>query len=189
MILLRKKGWQLLLVQLVTISRALTAFVFVSIALIPEYRTISSILFIYACLSDILDGFLARFFSCSSQGGKALDLFSDKYLTILCILYAVARGQPIIPCSIVIFREVFLLAIRTLHQNGTPIIPTQRVLGGITVLPIWGITLLLLQYQDISKLLLYYLNMFYWSIGAITLINLVQKIWKNWDRLLLAFKT
>lgn len=182
-----KKRGNIYFVQLITISRAIIAFIFVSIGLRPEYRVIASILYIYACLSDLLDGFLARRLSCTSLAGKTLDLFSDKYLTIISVLYATARGISVIPCGIIILKEVFLITMRTIKHDNNAILPPQRLLGGITVFPIWCTTFLLLQYPFILEDSWYLFEISYWCASIICLLNLSQKIWRNWRKILKAF--
>lgn len=142
----------------------------------------------YACASDLLDGYLARKFNCTSDPGKVLDLFGDKFLTIAFALYAVARGMPMIPISFIIFREVFLLSIRNLNTDGNPIFKPHRLIGGLTTFPIWFVTFLLLlsvKYLSIDQ---YYFQIAFWFCGLITLLNLIYKLSQSWSRLILEFK-
>jgi len=173
---------------LITLSRAITALVFISIAFIPEYTSLATILFIYACLTDILDGFLARKFSCSTKTGATIDLFSDKFLTIISLIYAIEKGLPIFPCSLAILREVFLLSMRSIYVDGKALFPPQRLLGTLMVIPIWSGTVMLLQYPNFINVpwrMFYY---FYWLIGGFACINLAYKIISNWKALIQSFK-
>ena len=174
--------------QAVTLSRAITALIFISIAFIPEYRTIATILFIYACLTDILDGFLARRFSCQTKTGATIDLFSDKFLTIISLIYAIERGLPIFPCSLAILREVFLLSMRSIYVDGKALFPPQRFLGTLMVIPIWSGTLLLLQYPNLIGISWEIFQYSYWIIGGLAIINLAYKIISNWTALIQSFK-
>jgi phosphatidylglycerophosphate synthase len=181
------KRFYFIVVQTITISRALAALGFISIALIPKYGNIATGIFIYACLTDLLDGFLARKFNCFSNTGGKLDLFSDKYLTIVSLLYATVRGMPIVACSIAIFREVFLLSMRSIRVNGKEIFPPQRLLGALMVIPIWLGALTLLQYPEKVKISLTAFQYLYDVIGVLTFINLVYKIIINWKLLIQSF--
>lgn len=173
-------------IQLISISRALSGLLFVCIALREELRIFASILFLYACFSDLLDGFLARKYSCTSNPGKILDLFGDKFLTIAASLFAIAKGMPMIPISFIVFREVFLLAIRSINQ--TEIFPPQRTLGAITVMPIWITTFLLVQTPIIININESYFIIFYWICGSFVMGNLIYKLTKSWKVLLKEFE-
>jgi len=182
------KNRYIIIVQILTISRAIAAIAFISTALIPEYLNFATSIFIYACLTDILDGFLARKFSCSSKMGGTMDLFSDKYLTIISLIYAIARDFPILPCSIAILREIFLLSIRAIHIEGKSLFPPQRILGTIMVIPIWLGVILLLQYPQLIKLPRVFFEYYYWTIGILAFGNLSYKLITNWKPLIKSFK-
>jgi phosphatidylglycerophosphate synthase len=175
-------------VQTITLSRAIAALLFISIGLRAEYRTTATILFSYACITDVLDGYLARKLNCQTKAGGAFDLFSDKYLTIISLTYAIARGMPIVACSIAILRECFLLSMRSIYLNQKPLFPPERMLGTITIIPIWAGTLLLLN-SDIINLSKRMFFVYYWSIGLLTFANLTYKLISNRKALLRAFKS
>lgn len=179
----------IIIIQLFTFSRSIAAFVFVCTALYTEHSILLSAIFLYACLGDLLDGYLARKFSIASRGGKALDLFGDKYLTISCILYSYARGIPSVPCALIIFKEVLVLAMRQIEYKGDMIFPPQRIIGGITVLFIWGATFLLINYSNVAYLSWTIIVIGFWIAGLMSLLNLIQKILNNWDKLLIIFKS
>jgi phosphatidylglycerophosphate synthase len=162
--------------------------VFICIALTPGYNTSATILFIYACLTDLLDGYFARKFSCTSKIGGALDLFSDKYLTIISFIYAIASGIPVLPCSIGILREIFLLSMRSIQVDGKPIFPPQRILGTLMVIPIWSGTVLLIHHLHFVNLSWNFFLGYYWTLGVLSAINLGYKINGNWKLLIKSFK-
>ena len=136
----------------------------------------------------MLDGFLARKLSCTSKAGGTLDLFSDKYLTIISLIYAIAKGLPALPCSVAILREVFLLSMRSFQVNGKSLFPPQRLIGTLMVIPIWSGTVLLLQNQYPITISLKGFQIYYWTIGGFALINLQYKIVSNWKLLIQSFK-
>ena len=178
----------LLLVQALTLSRAISALIFISVALTPNCRNLAIGFFVYACLSDLLDGFLARRLNCSTKIGGVLDLFSDKYLTIISALYAIMRGISPLPCVIIVLREVLLLSLRSIKINEIPIFPPQRILGTITILPIWVGTFLLLEYPTNIDISWDYFIYYYWIVGGIVLINLIYKIKTNWLKIIDSFE-
>lgn len=178
---------KLIFIQLVTVSRAIAALLFISLALIPQYAILSAILFAYACLTDLADGYFARKFRCTSETGGILDLFSDKYLTIISLIYAIARGLPIFPCCIAILREVFLLSMRNIFVNNQQLFPPKRFIGLLTVAPIWLATFVLLFFPQYLKASLNYFQWFYWTVGAITFGNLLLKIINNRQQIIDSF--
>lgn len=136
----------------------------------------------------MLDGFLARKLSCTSKTGGTLDLFSDKYLTIISLIYAIAKGLPALPCSAAILREVFLLSMRSVQLDGKSLFPPQRLIGTLMVIPIWSGTVLLLQYHYLINVQWIFFVYYYWIIGMLALLNLGYKIFANWKQLINSFK-
>ncbi len=185
---LRSKDKKLLIVQVITISRAIAALAFISIAFVPRLTFVALGLYVYACLSDLLDGFLARRLSSATQTGGVLDLFGDKYLTIIALLYAAVKGVPMLPCAIAILREVFLLSVRSIVVNGQRIFPPQRTLGTLTIIPIWTGTGVLLLYPSVWVFDWRIVSVFYWAIGLFALLNLLFKLYRNWHRLIQSFE-
>jgi phosphatidylglycerophosphate synthase len=134
----------LALVQLVTLSRAVAAFVFASIAFIPKAELVTLIVFSYAALTDVADGMLARGFRVASDGGAALDIACDKYLTIFSLLYAVAAGAPLVPCCVALTRDIFVQAFRVIRVGDRPLFRPRRTLGVFVVVPIRFLTFYIL---------------------------------------------
>ena len=77
---------------------------------------IASILFGMACLSDYLDGHLARSWGQISGIGTFLDPIADKLLVSITLLFLVAIGRiegfSLIPASIILMREIFVSGLR-----------------------------------------------------------------------------
>lgn len=187
--LARKQKIFLILVQTITITRAIAALLFVSLALTPQYVGFATYLFLYACLSDLLDGFLARQTTCETETGGALDLFSDKYLTIISASYAIARGLPTFPCGLIILREIFLVTMRTIQVDQRPLLPPQRILGTFTVIPIWAATFVLLEYPRKFSFPWLFFESYYWFLGGLNFLNLAYKIKTNWKLIVRSLKT
>lgn len=139
-------------------------------------------------MTDMLDGYLARKFSCISRTGGTLDLFSDKYLSIISFIYAIAKDVPVFPCAIGILREVFLLSMRSIQMDSKKLFPPQRMLGTLMVIPIWSGTVLLLQHQHLLNISWNFYVIYYWILGILTTANLLYKISANWKGLVDSFK-
>lgn len=74
---------------------------------------ISATLFSLACITDFLDGYLARTFSAHSKLGKFLDPVADKLLVgsvILLLVYY--RKAELLPATAIICREILVSGLR-----------------------------------------------------------------------------
>lgn len=94
------------------------------ISLIPQsyfYNWAAVILYAVACLSDFLDGYIARKFKIESKFGQLFDPIADKILVIsvLFILVAVDKinGFFIYPALIIIIREVMVSGLREFFSD------------------------------------------------------------------------
>ncbi len=81
----------------------------------------ATILFIFAAISDFLDGFLARKLNAESDFGVFFDNIADKMLNIaiICVLIKLDRVL-LIPAIIVILREILISSFReymAMRQN------------------------------------------------------------------------
>lgn len=71
------------------------------------------ILFVFASITDWLDGFIARRYQLISNFGKFLDPLADKLLTTtLFIVYSVMGVIPIVPVILMIWRDLMVDGIR-----------------------------------------------------------------------------
>ena len=183
----RPDGAAILLVQAVTLSRVILTLLFVTTALTPRYRIHAMVFFVCAAGSDLIDGSLARRLNAVTRGGGALDLFGDKFLTICSVLFAVARGIDLLPCSLIVLREIFLSCIRGVHVDGQPVIPPTRVLGTITATTIRLSTLALLLQQTATRNPSESINTLFYLVAAFYALSLTYRIVSNRERLLSAF--
>ena len=102
-----------------TISRIILIFPALILAS-PESSPnnwIALLLFVIAGITDHLDGYVARKTGSTSDLGALLDLVADKLLIIITIFYFVSYASSIlmiIPCIIIIFREIVISSFRQL---------------------------------------------------------------------------
>ncbi|SCU92714.1 LAMI_0E11716g1_1 [Lachancea mirantina] len=91
-------------------------------------------LFVYSCVTDLMDGYLARKFKMQSVAGTILDPMADKFLMLVTTLsLSIPGGPQIIPAPVaglIIGRDV-LLAISAIYLR---FISLRRVYGKVT----WG---------------------------------------------------
>jgi CDP-diacylglycerol---glycerol-3-phosphate 3-phosphatidyltransferase len=123
-----------LFVQLITLSRVAASLTFVILAVNNSPRA-ALLVYIYALFSDFADGMAARRLESVSEGGALIDLLSDKVLTVLSLSVALLQGVAILPCLLVIIREVSLMVLRTSRTTNW-LVPPIRALGVIAVAPV-----------------------------------------------------
>lgn len=71
-------------------------------------------LFLFACLTDFIDGWLARKLNCQSHIGEMLDPLADKILVSSILVLLVKFNKiSIIPCLLIIGRELTVLSLRS----------------------------------------------------------------------------
>lgn len=138
---------------------------------------LSLIVFVVACITDYLDGFVARRFDNETMLGKLLDPLADKVLYIAALFLFLERGYitplPFIP---IIARELLVLGygpvvimkmgdiiagkIKNMFQFislglilifGRSLISTISIWVSVTVTMLSGLIMLLSNYQQISK--------------------------------------
>jgi len=107
-----------------TVSRILLIPVFVLVYYLPGVWTywITTGIFVFACLTDWLDGYLARKLRQESRFGAFLDPVADKLIVVVALILLVQTyGTAFlsIPALIIISREIVISALRELMaQHG-----------------------------------------------------------------------
>lgn len=145
---------------------------------------INSVILITAILSDLLDGYLAKKYQLTSIGGKLLDLFSDKYLNCISIIFLIIEGYPLLPLLMILTKEIFVLSFRSIEVNGKFVISTNRILGGIMTGALWFMVLL-----HVNKILLPGIGNAINILGSLNLLYLIYKILSNISNLSSVFKS
>ena len=115
----------LLLPNLITISRLLCIPLILVFYLsgIDNLKILSLIIFLYASISDFIDGYLARRLNQITLIGKILDPIADKLLVILTFMLFLTEDfiniLTITGILIIIAREIAIMTIREIfaHQN------------------------------------------------------------------------
>jgi len=79
----------------------------------PMARWAALAIYVLACLTDFLDGWLARRFDATSEFGRMLDPIADKVLVGgLIVVLADTGDAPIIPSIVIIVREILIAGVR-----------------------------------------------------------------------------
>lgn len=179
---------RLALVQAITLGRATSGIVFASVAMYPPWQGLAIGVFCFGMISDFMDGYLARRWSCATPGGRALDLFGDKVLTLASLLYAVARGVPLLPCALLLIREALIMSLRTVQVHGAPLIPLTGIVGGITLVPIRLLAVLLLAWPQLDRGAAKFITAIAWIGAIMSLLSLGWTLSRRRKALILAFR-
>ena len=105
---------------------------------------IAGVLFTFAAITDLLDGFIARKKNCVTDLGKTLDAIADKILVnpVLIILAATGFIHPVIPV-VVIMRDCFVNAFKMMAGSKGQVIGAIKLGKAKTVCMMLGIILTL----------------------------------------------
>ena len=110
----------------------------------PEARWVALALYVAACLTDFLDGWLARRWQATSALGRLLDPIADKVLVSALIVLLVWTGDaPVIPAVLIIFREVLVSGLREHLAGYAVVIPVTRLAKWKTTLQMIAVGFLL----------------------------------------------
>src|SRR5947209_14112229 len=125
------------LVESISLSRLLAALLFASLVFQDVPIILVSAFYVFAMITDLIDGYLARKLKAETYFGKVVDLVSDKSLTIVSLLYAAARGINMLPLALIAIREVIMIGARMIIVEGTQLLPTNKILGGMMAFLLW----------------------------------------------------
>ena len=123
-----------------TIFRIAAAVPIVALLLVgdPAARWIALALYVAACLTDVLDGWLARRLDAASPFGRMLDPIADKVLIGSLTVALCATGDaPAIPAAAIVFRELLVSGMRE-H------LASRAVVLRVTTLARWKTTVQML---------------------------------------------
>ncbi len=129
--------------QCLSISRVCLMFLFVIFCPFPSMWRVSATLYLIAWLTDFFDGRLARSKKVVSLFGDAMDVFGDRYATVISCLYVGFRGVHFVPLALILVRELFSVAVRMVRIESRPAMVQNHTVGGIVHSIIAGGTLML----------------------------------------------
>ena len=135
----------------ITITRMLLIFP-VLILVTPEsspHTWIALALFVFAGITDHLDGFVARRYGTESSLGALLDLMADKLLIIVILFFFISFESNIlliIPSLIIIFREIVISSFRQLlaEKEGENPVKVTFIAKSKTTLQIFALSFLII---------------------------------------------
>jgi phosphatidylglycerophosphate synthase len=179
--LMRTHNSRIWLVSAISISRLLVALLFASVAFHVSPGVVAGV-YVVAMGSDLLDGYFARKLKVETDFGKVLDLISDKSLTIVSLLFAAIQGIGILPLALIGTREIIGLGVRMIIFDGSPLLPTNRTLGRVMVMAVWGNTLFLILAGEVASLIRV-ANLVYWGCAVVLTFSFLIRVVRNFRRI------
>lgn len=140
-------------------------------------KWISLILFVVASLTDWLDGYLARRDNLVTNFGKFMDPLADKLLVCSAMICFVEIGSlPGWIVIIIIAREFIISGFRLVAADNGIVIAANY----------WGkfktasqMIMIILLIADLGGIFYWLTQIFIWIALALTVISLIDYIWKN----------
>lgn len=125
-----RRGW-FWVVQSLSIARVVLVFGFVVVCPFPSWWRAAWAMYLCAGLTDFFDGRLARAKGLTTRFGGALDVFGDRYFSVISSLYVGFRGVSMVPLAVIILRELYSVALRMVQIEGRGVMLQSRKLGGL----------------------------------------------------------
>ncbi|CEI84746.1 CDP-diacylglycerol--glycerol-3-phosphate 3-phosphatidyltransferase [Ehrlichia minasensis] len=132
---------------------------------------IAFIIFVFACVTDFFDGYLARIWKTQSKFGKLFDPIADKLIvaaTVIMLIYiGKITGVTIIPVVVIICREILISGLREFLISMNVELPVIK-LGKIkTFIQMAAIAMLMLN----DSLILYIGEVILYFAAALTIYS------------------
>jgi CDP-diacylglycerol--glycerol-3-phosphate 3-phosphatidyltransferase len=117
----------------------------------PESRAIAGGLFIVACITDYLDGWLARRRQSMTVLGQFLDPLADKLLVVaVLIMLASVPPEPRVPAwmvVVIVLREFAVTGLRGIASRSGVVVPAEELGKYKMIFQIFALTGLLVHYR------------------------------------------
>ena len=123
------------------------------------YSWLALFLYTLACLSDFLDGYLARKFELESSFGRFLDPIADKILvvSVLFILVSnnVINGFFVYPALIIIIREILVSGLRDFFAHSTETLLVTKLSKWKTLIQMFSLGFLIVSNHFETTIILF----------------------------------
>jgi cardiolipin synthase len=111
-------------------------------------------LYIYACITDFVDGYLSRKWNCVSDLGRLLDPIADKLLVAVLLVMLIPAGVSSVAVALIMVRELFISGLREFMQEKGAIIHVSKLAKWKTAMQMLACWLFLLAGMFANILLL-----------------------------------
>ncbi len=165
----------------ITIARVFMIPVFLIIYLsgsIPYSNLIAAIVFVVACLTDALDGYIARKYNLVTNFGKFADPLADKLLVCSALICFVEFNLvPAWIIIVIIFREFIISGFRLVASDNGVVIAASNIAKFKTTAQMIMAILLIINFDglvfNILEQIFIYLSL------ILTILSLIDYMYKN----------
>ena len=141
------------------------------------WRYVAAAIFIVASLTDLLDGKIARKYNLVTNFGKFMDPLADKLLVCSALICLIQLGQlPAWMVIIIISREFIISGFRLVASDSGIVIAASYWGKFKTVFQMAMIIVLIADFGGVFDLIG---EILVWIALALTVISLIDYIWKN----------
>ena len=100
---------------------------FIGYYIVTGNTKVALLIFVYSCVTDFIDGYIARKFKLQSVLGSIIDPLADKFLMTTCILsLAYINSIPILVASLIVGRDV-MLSFMSFYYRYQSLVPPRTV--------------------------------------------------------------
>lgn len=158
--------------NLLTISRALAVpAIILSFYIENKYANLITIsIFIFACITDFFDGYLARAWKVQSKFGRLFDPIADKLIVVSTIMMLIYKHKvndyTIIPSVVIVCREILVSGLREFLIATNVSLPVSKAGKIKTFLQMLAVVALIMDDYEITQ---YIGAICLWVAGIITM--------------------
>ncbi|MEY2393312.1 CDP-diacylglycerol--glycerol-3-phosphate 3-phosphatidyltransferase [Wolbachia endosymbiont of Tettigetta isshikii] len=170
--------------NLLTISRALAVpAIILSFYIENKYANLITIsIFIFACITDFFDGYLARAWKVQSKFGRLFDPIADKLIVVSTIMMLVYKHKvndyTIIPSVVIVCREILVSGLREFLIAINVSLPVSKAGKIKTFLQMLAVVSLIIDDYEITQ-----------YIGAICLwVAAIITMWSGYNYIIAGIK-
>lgn len=161
--------------NILTISRIVIIPICICIMLLKGHLISSKIaawLFAYACITDFLDGALARLLKAQTNFGRMLDPIADKLLVASVIMILVHQGRAdLLPSIAIVCREILVSGLREFLAKVRVSLPVSGLAKFKTLLQMGAIFVLMMANEDMPPSWSLCGRITLWIAAALTLFT------------------
>ena len=146
--------------------------------MITANNVIAVTIFIIACLSDAVDGHIARKYNLVTNFGKFMDPLADKLLVCTALICFVAQDTiPLLVVIVIIAREFIISGFRLIAVENGVVIAASYWGKFKTIAQMIACILLIVQlpFEWITVVE----QLFVWLSLILTVVSLLEYVWKN----------
>lgn len=138
------------------------------------------IVFLSACLTDLLDGYIARHYKLITQLGTVLDPMADKVMAVFVVIAFTIKGVlPLVVTVVIFLKELLMLIGGILTAKNNRVVLPSNLFGKIAAFVFNTAigTCFLHEYLDP-----FYRYFIYIALAG-SVASMVQYAWRSWDKL------